>query len=298
MKKFVVRLIIFGIIILAIDVIVGNVFSYMLTHAKGGDNGRNNFICNEVNSDILIFGSSRAMHHYNPTIISDSLGMSCYNCGQDGNGIILNYGRLLMIKKRYNPKLIIYDVTSNFDLLTGDDNHKYLGWLRAYYDREGIDGLFEMIDPTEKYKMQSQMYRYNTKFLQIVSDFVHPIQKKGLFGFRPVKEQFNPMKISYSSKSLKCSYDSIKLNCFNKFVELSKDSRIVFVVSPYWDGRDSIIMKPIKDMCIANNFGYIDYSNNPKYHHNDLFFYDGFHLNSKGADEFSRDIVNKIKNKL
>lgn len=155
MKRFFVKIIIFGVLVLAIDMAVGLIFPMLVSNAKGGDNKRNNYICNDTKEDILVFGSSRAIHHYNPEMISDSTGMTCYNCGQDGNGIILNHARLKIITERYAPKYIIYDVTPGFDLLAGDDNHKYLGMLRAYYDRNGIPGIFESVDQTEKYKMQS-----------------------------------------------------------------------------------------------------------------------------------------------
>lgn len=66
-----------------------------------------NFISDEVDANILIFGSSRAAHHYVPSILSDSLDMSCYNCGMDGNGIIYGYGKLKTITARYYPKIVI-----------------------------------------------------------------------------------------------------------------------------------------------------------------------------------------------
>ena len=145
MKKFLIKIGIFFSFVLIFDVLSGKVFSFLVDHAKGGDNKRNNYICNEVKEDILIFGSSRALHHYNPIIISDSLKMSCYNCGQNGNGAILNYGRYQLICQRYHPKVLIYDVLADFDLLVGEDSHKYLGWIRAYYDRKGIPEVFEAV---------------------------------------------------------------------------------------------------------------------------------------------------------
>ena len=101
MRKFLFKIALFFIIIAIIDVLSGKCFAYLVEHTKGGDNLRNNFICNSMNDDILIFGSSRALHHYNPAIISDSLHLSCYNCGQDGNGAILNEARYQLILKRY-----------------------------------------------------------------------------------------------------------------------------------------------------------------------------------------------------
>lgn len=296
MKRFLIQIGIFFLLITVIDVIAGKTFSYFVDHAKGGDNGRNNYICNETSEDILIFGSSRAIHHYNPVMLSDSLGLSCYNCGQNGNGVILNYGRYQLICQRYIPKLLIYDVTSGFDLLAGDDNHKYLGWLRAYYDREGIPEVFESVDSIEKYKMLSQMYRYNTKFIQIVSDCINPLQSEGIKGFRPISQDMDTMKISKKpQKKESYNFDSLKMSYLEKMIVESKDTKVVFVVSPSWYGMDTLQFKPIKDICQRRNILFIDFSNTPKYIHNNYYFRDGSHLNARGANEFTCDLIVELK---
>ena len=100
MKRFVIRLIAFLFVMLTIDRGFGMVMNYLQENAKGGYIGHHNYILQRANEDILIFGSSRALHHYNPQIVIDSLGMNCYNCGQDGNGIILFYGWWQIIKER------------------------------------------------------------------------------------------------------------------------------------------------------------------------------------------------------
>ena len=177
MKRYIMQIIVFFLLVFVVDFVAGKSFSYLIEHAKGGDNKRNNYICNEINQEILVFGSSRAEHHYNPLIISDSLGLSCYNCGQGGMGAILNYARYQLIIRRYHPKMVFYEVTPSFDLLSKEDNHKFLKWIRAYYGKPGIPEVFESVDSKEKYKMLSRMYRYNTNFLQIISDYLlcfHP----------------------------------------------------------------------------------------------------------------------------
>lgn len=40
---------------------------------------------------------------------------------------------------------------------------------------------------------------------------------------------------------------------------------------------------------------FIDFTNNPKYTHNNLYFKDGTHLNARGADEFTRDLIQCLK---
>lgn len=301
MKRFLFRLLIFFSCLVAIDMLVGGVFPILVDAAKGGDNWRNNYICNETSEDILIFGSSRAIHHYNPAIISDSTGLSCYNCGQDGNGIILNYGRLQMIEQRYAPKCIIYDITAVFDLLAGDDDHKYLKWLKAYYDRPGIPEIFESVDKTEKYKMMSNMYRYNSSFVQIVSDCIYPRQSSELKGYRPLEGEMDMMKVreddSVEPKQVSYQYDSLKLYYWDKLIQLSSKSKLILVISPSWYGTEPGQYAPLLERCAENGLTLINFANDPKYLRNPEYFKDGMHLNSKGADEFTRDLMRVLKEK-
>lgn len=298
MKKFLFKITIFLVIIIIIDIIAGLLFPFLVSNAKGGDNWRNNYICNDTREDVLIFGSSRAIHHYNPSIISDSLNMSCYNCGQDGNGIILNYARYNLILQRYTPKIIIYDIQSSFDLISGDDNHKYLKWLKAYYDKDGIPQIFESVDKTEKYKMMSNLYRYNSSFIQIVSDCIRPQQSSGEKGYRPLLGEMDRMKISKKKDIYNnVIYDSLKLSYINKFINANKNVMVVFVISPTWNGLDSLQYYPIKKICEEKGLLFINFANDQKYMYNYKYFKDGAHLNSVGADEFTKDLMSILKEK-
>lgn len=278
-----------------IDFFVGIVFGYLVNHAKGGDNSRNNYICNETKDEILILGSSRAIHHYIPTIIQDSLNLSCYNCGQDGNGILLNYSRYQMIKNRYEPNLIIYDITPDFDYLSGDDNHKYLGWQKAYYDRQGISNVFEAVDPLEKYKMQSNMYRYNSTCIQIIGDFIHPLQSHGIQGYRPLYGDIKREEMVKKEKTKAVVIDSIKMHYLEKFIDEIEKEQLVIVISPIWNGMNKNEYKPIEDLCQKKDIHFLNYANNPKYVHQDKYFKDAVHLNNTGAELFTQDIINQIK---
>ncbi len=295
MKKFIIKVIAFFCIIFVADILLGYSFSCMVKNAIGGNNGRINFICNQTNEELLVFGSSRADHHYNSEILMDSLGLTCYNCGEDGNGIILNYGRFQMMLRRYRPRLIIYDIAPSFDLLS-NDNHKFIGMLKPYYEREGVKDIFLAVDYTEKWKMMSQLYRYNSIFLTIMADRFHPIQSMGFQGFRPLKGELDRMKVRKLDKTTKeYQFDSLKIEFFNKFIDKAEGIKLVFVESPVWYGMNTIQLTPIRDICIQRNIPFIDYSNNPKYVGNDELFKDGTHLNARGADEFTKDLILELK---
>ena len=280
---------------LCVDRISGRVFTYFVDKTKGGYVGHHQYINNTCNKDVLVFGSSRAVHHYNSKMISDSLGLSCYNCGQDGNGVILNYGHWLMLKERYQPKFIIYDVYPEYDLLYGD-NHTYLVWLKLYYNREGISDIFEKIDKTEKYKMQSMLYRYNYNPLQVVADFIHPIKEIDKYGFRPLPGKLDTMKIRKIGKRPDTyQFDSVKLAYLERMIHERGSTKIVFVISPSWYGTDSKAFGPLKDICLRENIPIIDLSNSSDFVGNMKLFRDGSHLNADGADEFTQDLVKVLK---
>lgn len=300
MKKFLFFLLKVGLFFLALIIVdraLGMVFAYMGEYAKGGYVRHHVYVTDKANEDILIFGSSRAIHHYNPQIITDSLGMTCYNCGQDGNGIVLFYGMWQMIKERYQPKMIIYDVNASFDLFEGESNTKYLGWLRMDYDRPGVKKIFTAIDPTERYKMMSMLYRHNSKFLQNITDYVHPFFSIERNGFLPLKGELNKMKIrEKKDKTENKQIDSLKINYINKLIDESEGMDLIFVVSPTWYDQRKSDYQPIRELCEKRNLRFVDFSNNEKYIHQDQWFKDGTHLNTRGADEFTRDLISIIYN--
>lgn len=301
MRRFLIRLLAFLSLMFILDRGFGEAMKYLQDHAKGGYVGHHKYILHKSNEDVLIFGSSRAFHHYNPQIIEDSLGKSCYNCGQDGNGIVLFYGWWQLMKDRHKPKMIIYDVNPSFDLLEGENNSKYLGWLRSEYDNDGIKQIFDDIDQTEKYKMQSKMYRYNSKFLQYVIDYIHPIFQISPNGYLPLKGEMDRMKVKELNDDKKeykeFIYDSLKLSYLEAFIKEVKDYDIclILVASPVWYGKNDRQFAPLASISKKYGIKFVNYSNDTLFVRNDDMFKDGNHLNAHGADEFTKKICRIIK---
>lgn len=300
MRKFIYLVCLFFLVIVIFDRVFGFVMESISNRVEIGVTGRDNFICNKVTDDMLVFGSSRAVEHYNAQMISDSLGIPCYNCGETGCGIILAYGRLLMILDRYTPKTIIYEVTPEFDFLDGQDNHQFLFSLKRHYNRPGIDSIFWNVDPKEKYKMLSKMYQHNSSFLQnVVACFTGISGETGIKGFRPYDVEMDTMKVRKGHIAYETSkdrvYDSLKIQYLHKFLDKTKGMNVFFVVSPMWYEQDTSVMAPIKEICQERGPQLIDFANSPKYVHNNKYFKDGEHLNARGADEFTRDLIQELR---
>ena len=296
MKKFIFSLMAFLLLLFVLDRAFGFGLTYLQNHAKGGDTARNNYICNDTEEDILIFGSSKAIHHYDPRIIEDSLQMTCYNCGNDGNGIVLLYGRYRMIEERYLPKVILYDVTSFFDLEKGD-NSRYLDWLRPYYYRSGIDSIFWSVDKSERYKMYSSMYQYNSKILQLISDNIFP-QQYDIKGYRPVnkKMQYEP-EVTASDEEYE--YDSLKLYYLEKLIkDCSGKVKLIFITSPNYKATDDRVYEPLKDLCKEYDIPLLNHYCDSDFVFNKNYFYDSVHLNQDGATAFTNKVIGEVKRLL
>lgn len=297
MKRFLLYILIFIVAFITIDQSMGLFMRYLVVHGKGGDTALNNYICNETIDECLIFGSSRAMHHYDPTILSDSLKMSCWNCGYDGNGIILMYGRYRMISSRYTPKVIVYDIEPKYDLMKGD-NQVYLGCLKYYYNNDGIDTIFWNVDMAERYKMAFKCYQYNTRWLQLISDNIHPLADSKR-GYRPMD-----LKMNYEPKAEKdltyCNVDSLKIYYLTRLITECKISgtKLIFTISPKYKSTSDQIFSPIKELCVKYRVPLINYYLDDEFRTNKNFFYDSFHMNREGATSYSKKIAHSLRSAI
>lgn len=247
MKKFINRLVFFGGLVVLTDILCGLCFDFLFAHAKSGSTERVVHIAEQTNEDILIFGSSRAVHHYDATMIEKALGKSCYNCGFDGQGILLFYGLYQKISERYSPEVIIYDIQPNFDYLKGD-NIKYLKTLRPYYWDKEIRSYISDVDRIEAVKDVSSMYRYNGISVQTLCD-LSKARVNNIKGYQPseskmVKEPVVDDNPFVPNEKL----DTVKINYMKKFIRECKENgtRLIFVISPLYKRTNSIEYEPIK----------------------------------------------------
>lgn len=296
MKKFLFKTLLFFIIIVLIDVAFGFACKYLNDHSRGGGTKSRYYVCKESNDDILIFGSSRAKHHYVPDVIEDSLKVTCYNTGEDGNGIILSYGLLKMISHRYSPKLIIYDV-SMFDMYE-DDNMKYLDLLKPYYSEPGIDSIFWAVSPKTRIMMYSNLYRYNTTCLSLLGNYIHPMNNypKGYcaltktMSYEPEIIELEPTKV-----------DKLKIHYFEQFVKTAKNYNIALIccVSPSYKAPiDDSYYNPIKELCSQYQVPFLYYNAEPQISNKKDYFQDRGHLNDKGARFYTNIICRWIDNNI
>ena len=297
MKKFIINILIFCGIVAVVDVAAGRFFWYLQSIEAGGRSGDEYYVCKESKEDVLIMGSSRALHHYVSSLFLDSLGMSCFNGGQDGNGIVMQYGRWKMISKRHVPKLVIYDVEPIFDYGM-NDNTRYIDRLKPFAGDKEVKQYITGLYPLEDLKLFSHLYRYNYKFLEIASDCLNKGNGEG--GYKPLYGHIRREMVEADAPDKTNSevqiYDELKVTQLHNLITEVKasGSTIVLVSSPYWKSYgipDLRIIEKIAEELGVPFFNYSDSDlcNNPDY------FADSMHLNDVGAHVFTEDVVGKIK---
>ncbi|WP_315814274.1 hypothetical protein [Paraflavitalea speifideaquila] len=149
-QRLLYKLSIFVLIIVAGDFLLGQALRYWYFKQQSGLLYRTTYAMDMTNSKALIFGSSRANHHYHPRVIEEGLGLSTYNTGRDGNFILYNTAVLKSTLKRYTPSVIILDLDI-FSFNQSPENYDRLSALLPYYKaHEEIRDIVELRSPFEK----------------------------------------------------------------------------------------------------------------------------------------------------
>lgn len=295
MKKFILHILLFFSIVTVVDVTAGFAFKHLQSIAGGGT-GAEYYVCREGSEEVLVMGSSRASHHYVSRVLADSLGMTCYNGGQDGNGIVMQYGRWKMISKRHVPKVIIYDIEPAFDLFM-NDNYRYIDRLKPYADDREVNGYVAGLFPMERLKMMSKMYCFNYKFLEVMSDCARSRDSNG--GYKPNFKHIRQEVIDAKPTVRRYEYneaDEVKMQWLENLIEEAKKMgvKVVLISSPYWRGYPEIDLHLVKNLADKLNVPFIDYANS-EIRNNPDWWADSMHLNDEGAQFFSSDLSKKLR---
>ncbi|WP_322934062.1 hypothetical protein VCM39_09995 [Bacteroides sp. CG01] len=281
-----------------LDYGIGKFLEYLYFNQKQGKLYNITYAIEEQTNDVIVMGSSRAMHHYNPDIISDSLKLSCYNAGYDGQGILYHEAILNTILQRYTPKIIILDV-NNYELSINEASYDLLSILNPYVAKHPI--LKETVNQKgkfERYKFLSHIYPYNSLFARIIMGNLNfstkDVSENGFTAQTGIWEQ--PIdSITFLKNEI---LDKQKVHSLNKFLkECKKKGTSLYVIySPTYRKEKNVSksINYIKNTCKEYDIPFISYQNNPNFTNN-LLFHDFDHLNDKGAEYFSSDIVTYIK---
>lgn len=311
MLLFTKNITIFSTIIVVVYFIVFNFVEQGLKQSEHLEFEQWNSIYNgEINSDILIQGSSRAWRQIDPRELEKHTGLTVYNLGMDGYHFPMQKCRLdIYLRENKKPKYII-QVLDHFTLLQRDNlfnksqfipylndsiltNHlkQYEGFSWAGYNIPyfGYFGSKELVVAglLEFFKIKRfDSPKYN--------------------GFKSKNKNWQSGFDREKSKNKKGKRINIRLDIFKQmddFIAKSKKENIeVILVYPpdytefqnYINNRDSI-MTGYNYLAKKHDINFIDFSLDSSLCNNKSYFYNPTHVNSAGSEILSNKLAIKLK---
>jgi len=313
MKKFLVKLFLFLSPILLLsyffDVFISKNLKNSNRFAEKEYPTWNAIYEGNVNSDLLIFGSSRAWVHIDPTMISDSLGISAYNLGIDGHNFWLQnlrYRQLLKYNKR--PKFIIcsldyFTLKKNKDLYNSEQFLPYMLWNKdikkatiSYNGFSSLDYVIPLIRYYGKYDAIATAIRYFTGHLSNPTTRIKGYQGR----VENWNSDFDNAKVNM--KSLEVRLDKPTILLFENFLKECKANNIklIFVYTPeYIEGQQFVSNRPqimglFKKFSKKYHIPFYDFSKD-SISYQKKYFYNASHLNKVGSQLFTKNLVDTLK---
>ncbi|MBK0383662.1 hypothetical protein I5M32_11900 [Pedobacter sp. SD-b] len=310
LKRFFKNLLIFTALLVAADRIIGYALEKAYFSLKAGQFAQTTYTLDKAAPDILVFGSSRALHHYSSSILSDKLHKSIYNAGSDGQFLPYYCAAQEVILQRKIPKIIILDVNI-WELGPNDSKYIKLASLLPYVSEHPILKKYTAeISDYENIKFISKTYPYNSTLLISAYDHLFsnklPSDDRGYFPLvRTIpKQQFEHYREQQRIYNEKRAKQKIKIDMnavdyYRAFLQRCEDLKIktYVIISPTIlkepKTKEKILLKIIAEE--YPNVTFLDYSSDATYNNHYKLFADEFHLNDTGAKKFSEELADKIK---
>lgn len=278
----------------AIDFIYGKVMYY----AESQSSSKNYHCMYDATEDILILGSSYAVRNLVPSVIEDSLDISCYNAGEAGNGAMVAWARYNMFINNHIPKLIIYALTPEYDYVKTDIYSKYLNVVKPYYAKEeSITDMYKsLMDWSDNFILYSNFVKFNSYSAQLV---YYWLSKKnfGLQGYEPLYKTFAPDGREENQVVKLYEIDVPKMSYLELLFEdiTRRKIPIVCVLPPdYRENFDLYQYKEGFELCKKYDIPVINHKFCEGISQNAQYFYDKGHLNDNGARFYTSILVKEL----
>lgn len=302
MKKFVLKLLLFFILLLISDYLIGIMFNRIFYVYSDKGNQQTIYAMEQANAELYIFGSSRARHTFIPSILSDSLNINCSNLGRDGQGIYYHYAVLNALLKRSNPQIVIIELVKEEYLktTTNEDIDRLSVLLPFHKNHPEITEIVNKRSKFEKLKLFSKIYPYNSMLFNMTGFLNNKENNKKYDGYEPLYGIYDG-QIREININEQRDCDEDKLFILENFLKKLNDinCEIYAVSSPiYAKIRKENEYSKIYRMFDKYNVTFLNFSQDSLFISHPEWFQDAVHLNHTGATAFSKEIAHKIKKRI
>lgn len=310
LSALLIKIVLLGLSIIICDQLLGNALEHLFYKQTHGDDYTTIYALNESEDNILIFGTSRASHHYKSAMMAEQLGQSCFNAGRDEMEIPYTQALIEAILQRHKPKMIVLDIGP--DELAGDKQVLYeriatvlMPFANRYPSLKtniGRAGSIELL------KMKcSKIYPYNSKIGSIIQNSYTSLGHYSELGYEPLYKTIDSTTYKesiwkdYGHKNFPVNDDYLKT--LDLIIDMAKANsiRLVLTISPFYfqhdfSQKDGYIA--LKEKAAKNGLPLFDYTNDPEFILHPTLFNDDVHLNDTGAALYTQKLIPQLRELL
>lgn len=300
MKRFLIWISTIIISLFILDIVAGKLYSsYIKNHVLPVEYGAIEKILRHNDADLLVLGSSVALISLDNKVLGDSLGMTSYNGGGNGQAFPFFITMLKGALANRPPKEILLCVLPS-DFTSVGLGSRY-NILAPYYGLNIAD-IDENLDKMNKHNpifLQSTFYRLNKYWFRLfLYHFTTPniLGREGHFA-RPLSPAY-PTKYSTHIGEISAERKEQLIH----FLSLCRDNdiKVTILFTPafihYVDQNDSTnAVHQVQE--IASRFDaavYVDSHLEP-FTSDSHLFYDNLHLNIEGTKIYTDTILTRLK---
>jgi hypothetical protein len=310
MSRFLKRFFLFLVLSLGIASGADRLISHGLKSLKSGEFGTwSDIYHGRIDSELIVVGSSRAMVHVSPAILSQHLGVSVYNLGHNGQHFPMQRVRFQeLLKFNRSPSWVVQtvDITSLHDRQTVFQYEQFLPWfdqstlIDAVAHYEGFD-LFDPWLPMYRYRGRGELALTGLSLALgwMTSDYD---RNRGYMGRDLDWDGAFDDFAKLNAGGFNVPIDRAVESSMDEFLaqQTHDGIRWVMVFTPeYRPGQRlcrnrSDVINRLRTIAKRNGAVFLDYSEDPICLDKSLF-YNSQHLNRRGAEQFSLNLANRLK---
>ncbi len=275
----------------------------------GGFGVTNRIVAGQVNANIVISGSSRALTHYDPRIIQDITGRSAFNIGRNGSQTDMQLAVLkTYLQRNTPPKLVIHNLDS-FSFVTTKEIYDPAQYL-PYLNQAPIYEAVSKITPHAWKWKWFPLYGYAVEDMR----YTWSLGLRRLLGNQPAEdhsEGFQPRNAPWSGdfelfrrnnpEGVRFSIEDKGVEDISEIAALCQRHGIalIFVYSPVYFEMQAMeinrveILRLLEKISRRFNAEWWDFSGSPITRERGNF-HNSQHLNALGAAHFSHELASRL----
>ena len=301
MKKFIVIILSSLALLFVLDRAVGAWLRHVYDATTRGEVGRIHHVMDSVDAPMIVLGSSRALHHYVPEVMEDSLGMAFYNCGFEAQGITTNYPLLRGMTQRYLPQVILYDATYHYDVEEGAYTRN-ISNVRRMAGLQCRDSILIAHNKWERLRLLSHIYPYNSTLAELILQRTTPgvyDDPKMANGYIPLFNTLDTATATFTHEPETVTKDPIKMENMEEMMKRYHD-RLIICASPMYRPEKISPQKfgELRKLCNKYQVPFIDLSDDEQFVGKPELWDDTDHLNDRGARLYTTRIAHEVKQRL